>query len=94
MNEPLHLDAATALIHRIVRDGAVAWSQHALHEIRADDLTTVDCVNVLRGGAVSEPAELINGTWRYRIHTQRINVVVAIRSETELVVVTAWRRRR
>jgi hypothetical protein len=58
-----------------------------------DQLTTVDCVNVMRAGAVTEPADFERGTWRYRIHTNRICVVVAFRSETEIVVVTAWRKR-
>ena len=41
-----------------------------------------------------EPAEWEHGSWRYRVHTQRIWVVVAFRSETRLVIVTAWRTRR
>jgi hypothetical protein len=55
-----------------------------------DDLTTVDCENVLRGGVV-RPAEHEHGTWRYRVETRKITVVIAFRSERELVVVTAWR---
>ena len=58
----------------------------------ADDLRAGDCINVLRGGWV-EPAELEAATWRYRVATQRIVVVAAFRSETMLVVVTAWRLR-
>ena len=94
MDEPLDSDRATKLIKRIVREGQVAWSQHALDEMKTDDLTAVDCVNVMRGGVVSEPAEFEHGSWRYRIHTQRICVVVAFRSEKELLVVTTWRIRR
>jgi len=56
----------------------------------ADDLTTVDCENVLRGGVV-RPGELEHGTWRYRVETSRITVVIAFRSVQELVIVTAWR---
>jgi hypothetical protein len=56
-------------------------------------LTAVDATNVLRGGVV-EPGEFENGSWRYRIRTQRIYVVVSFRSETELRVVTAWRWKR
>lgn len=37
---------------------------------------------------------MVDGTWRYRVHTQRIWVVVAFRSETRLVVVTGWRSKR
>ena len=52
--------------------------------------TTVDAVNALRGGIV-DPGELERGTWRYRVRTARLVVVVAFRSETDLVVVTGWR---
>ena len=94
LKEPLSPDAATALLHKVIREGQVACSQHAADEMRADDLDLVDCVNVLRAGAVSEPADLINGTWRYRIHTNRMTVVVAFRSDAEIVIVTAWREKR
>ena len=50
------------------------------------------CANVLRAGTVG-PAEAEHGEWRYRVRTQRMAVVVAFRSETELRVVTAWRFR-
>ena len=56
----------------------------------ANDLTIADCVNVLRGGVV-EPGEFERGSLRYRVSTARLCVVVAFRSEEELVVVTAWR---
>jgi hypothetical protein len=50
-------------------------------------LTTVDAVNMLRGGIV-EPGEFENGSWLYRVRTARMCVVVA-----ELRIVTAWRFR-
>jgi hypothetical protein len=93
-NEPLFRDDATALVHAIARDGNVAWSGHALTEMSNDGLSTPDCLSVLRAGAVREPAELERGTWRYRVHTNRLCVVVAFRSQTELVVVTTWRKKR
>jgi len=55
-----------------------------------DDFSLIDCINVLRGGRV-EPGEFENGSWRHRILTQRIAVVIAISSDEELVIVTAWR---
>lgn len=94
MNEPLSPDAATALIRRILKEGQVAVSQHATDEMQADNLTTVDCANVLRAGAVKQPADLERGTWRYRMETARITVVVAFRSEQELVIITTWRHKR
>jgi hypothetical protein len=55
-----------------------------------DALSEIDITNVLRGGVV-DPAEFETGSWRYRVRTQRIAVVIAFRSEESLVVVTAWR---
>ena len=90
MDEPLAPDAAKQLIREILRAGRFIYSRHANEELLADCLTTVDCENVLRGGVV-RPGELEHGSWRYRVETSRITVVVAFRSEHELVVVTAWR---
>lgn len=88
--EPLDPTRAKQLIRRILASGEVSFSKHALTEMEKDALTTVDCTNVL-GGGVIEPPELEKGTWRYRVRTHRIYVVCAFRSETRLVVVTAWR---
>ena len=90
--EPLDTAAAKRRIGAILETGTIRFSGHALEELAKDDLTTVDCVNVLRGGVV-QPPELERGTWRYRVLTNRICVVVAFRSDDELVVVTAWRIR-
>jgi hypothetical protein len=89
-SEPLGPEAARKLIREILRAGRFVYSRHAKEELLADDLTTVDCENVLRGGVVG-PGEFEHGTWRYRVETSRITVVVAFRSEHELVVVTVWR---
>lgn len=91
MKEPLDPSAAKKLIKAILGPGGdVSFSQHATAEMAKDGLTAVDCVNVLRGGVVEFP-ELERGTWRYRVRTNRIAVVVAFRHEKRLVIVTAWR---
>ena len=90
MDEPLAPEAAKRLIRDILRNGRFIYSKHAKAEMLDDDLTTVDCENVLRGGVV-RPGECDRGTWRYRVETSKITVVIAFRSEQELVVVTAWR---
>jgi hypothetical protein len=90
VREPLEPAGARALVWAILETGTVTFSRHALEELARDDLTTVDAVNALRGGVVS-PGELERGTWRYRVRTARLVVVIAFRSETELVVVTGWR---
>ncbi len=93
MNEPLSPPEAKQIIREILERGSVTFSKHALREMADDELTTVDCVNILRAGVVEQP-ELENNSWRYRVHSSRIWVVAAFRSETEVVVVTAWREKR
>lgn len=90
LREPLEPRAAKRLVRKIIQLGTVSFSKHASEEMANDDLTTVDCVNVLRGGVV-EAGEFERGSCRYRVSTARMCVVVAFRSEEELVVVTAWR---
>jgi hypothetical protein len=81
---------AQRLIRKILAEGHVSWSDHAKIEIAKDKLEIPDCANVLRAGVVEEP-EYENGSWRYRVRTQRICVVVAFRTENEVSIVTAWR---
>lgn len=81
---------AHKLIRKILKEGQVSWSMHAKEELAKDHLTIPDCTSVLRAGVVEEP-EWKDGSWRYRVWTQKITVVVAFRSGTELTIVTAWR---
>jgi hypothetical protein len=90
LREPLFPSEAKRLIGRILEAGEVRFSRHALDEMAEDALDTVDCTNVLRGGVV-DPPEWENRSWRYHVRTARMCVVVAFRSTTALVVVTAWR---
>jgi hypothetical protein len=90
IDEPLDPPNCRRLIRRILSEGSVRFSKHALEEIAKDDLAEIDIVNVLRGGFPG-PGEFENGSWRYCVKAQRIAVVVAFRSEASLVVVTAWR---
>src|SRR5258708_10689099 len=55
-------------------------------------LAVGDILNVLKGGVV-EPAELVKGSWRYRVRTARIYVVVVFWSTVKLYIVTAWRKK-
>jgi hypothetical protein len=58
-----------------------------------DSITQDEALAVLRSGVV-EPGEFEGRSWRYRVRVTRTFVVVALRSETAAVVVTAWRVRR
>src|SRR5689334_23335824 len=86
-------DEATDLLRRIVQDGTVAWSRHALGRAGAGGITTVECVRAMLDG-VSDPPHWQHRRWRYRIHIDSICVVVVFRSPGEAVVVDAWRKRR
>lgn len=83
---------ARDVIRVILQTGNVVWSNHAEVELAKDSMTTVDAMNVMRAGVVRQP-EYENGGWRYRVETQQMAVIVAIDSETELCVVTAWRKK-
>ncbi|WP_205525515.1 DUF4258 domain-containing protein [Pyxidicoccus trucidator] len=87
-------NAARKRISAILRAGRVGYSRHAREELEKDDLTEVDVTNVLRGGHITEPAEMGQVDWTYRVHTGLLCVVVAFRDDTELVVITAWRKKR
>src|SRR5256885_6616826 len=84
--ESLRPSAATELVHRVTHDGTVAWSASGLHRARAAGVTTVQCEQALRAG-VADPGEFKGGEWQYRIHWQRLCVVVVFRSNLEAVVV-------
>jgi hypothetical protein len=90
VTERLEPAFAQQLIRKILAEGSVSYSDHAKHEMSKDNLTIPDCANVLRAGVVEEP-EFERGSWRYRVRTQRMYVVVAFRSDTELSIITAWR---
>lgn len=89
------MDAARArkLLREIIATGRLTYSNHAKEEMAKDGLTTQDMVNVLRAGIV-EPAEFDKGSWRYRVKTNTICVVVVLVSERHAVIVTTWRIRR
>ena len=91
MCEPLSAIDARSRARAILDNGQVTFTKHCLEELANDGMTTVDATNVIRGGAYSE-AEWENGGWRHQAYTQRFTVVIEFDSETELIVVTAWRR--
>ena len=93
MNEPLPLTETKSLIRKILAEGTLSFTRHAEQEMAKDGLAKVDVENVLRGGAAAG-GEWENGSWRYRVFTARITVVVAFRSWGSLVVITAWRQER
>lgn len=89
--EPLQLITAQTLARSILRDGSYVFTTHALERLEEHGMSQVDVVNTLRAGR----CVLFNfekGTYRYQFETVRgYHAVVAFRSTTEMVVVTAWK---
>ena len=72
------------------------FSRHALQELANDDLTTVDAVNVLKSNdaKIVDEGEFENGSYRYRVETAYIMVVIAFNEEgNRIIVITAWDKR-
>jgi hypothetical protein len=89
MNQPLSAVDARKLARQILDTGIVTFTRHALSELEKDAKTTVDAINVIRGGVYGE-AEWENGGWRHHVRTQRFTVVIEFDSATDLIVITAW----
>jgi hypothetical protein len=92
LNEPLSPPDARRRILTIVLGGEVRFTAHALAEMAKDGITRDAVFALLRGGIV-EPAEIERSSWRYRVHVAATYVVVAFRSESALLIVTAWRKK-
>lgn len=69
----------------------ISFSKHSLKQMKERNLTSVDVINVLKAGKIMDDSELENGSWRYRVQTQKITVVIAFRRPNHVTVVTAWR---
>src|SRR5260370_20380410 len=65
---------------------------HTGRRLRERNIDMVDVDNVLRTGRIDTEGRLEDGSWRYRMETDRMVVVVAFRSRSEMVIVTAWRK--
>lgn len=89
---------ARKLVHEIVHNLPmnVLFSQHALEELEKDGLTTVDAWNVLKGTSqIRKEGEFQNGSYRYRVETNFILVVIAFWPDGRgLNIVTAWDKRK
>ncbi|HYO53278.1 DUF4258 domain-containing protein [Archangium sp.] len=75
-------------------DRIITLTRHAEEELAKDELTTLHAEKALLSGRILEEPELVNGTWRYRVHTEQMVVVVAFVSESKLRIITAWRKKK
>jgi len=94
LSEPLKPASTKALIRTILDSGSIDLSvPHALQRMGQRGMDALDVENVLRAGVV-QPGKKVNGSWRYRVETNQMVVVVRFRSPRRLVVITAWRKQR
>jgi len=93
-NRPLAQGQARKLLSAILSSvhGQIFFSGHARREMETDDLTMAEVFGMLRIGRIHEPAELVRGSWRYRVHCVAGCVVVTFPAEKICKVVTAWRK--
>jgi len=71
---------------------AISLSKHCRKELAHDNLTTVDLLNVLKAGLIYTDPELVNGTYRYRVETEKIIVVITFMHQNCIRCITAWRK--
>lgn len=70
----------------------ITFSRHCREEMKDDSLTTVDVFNVLKAGRVYDDPEWVHETYRYRVETDTIIVVIAFGHPSYVRCITAWRK--
>jgi hypothetical protein len=79
--QKLNRHEARKLIAKIMTNSpeCVRFSSHALRELANDSLTTTDALNVLKSpdSKIHQEGEFANGSYRYRLETSILLIVVA-----------------
>lgn len=95
----LNRNEARKQVTKVMKEhpGNLYFSNHALKELEKDDLTTLDALNILKSSdsKILKDGELEKGSYRYRIETTNIMVVIAFREDGKgISVITAWDKRK
>lgn len=69
----------------------ISFTKHAREQMSDRDLKSGDVLNVLKAGKIFSEPEYENGSFRYRVQTKKITVVIAFKRPNHIIVVTAWR---
>jgi hypothetical protein len=94
MEEPLDPATARRWVDLILDGpGMTVFTRRAKEGFVAHGMTSVDAVNVLRGGHVGKGVKTASG-WTYRAETRLMSVEFSFRGPNELVVLGAWRTNR
>lgn len=84
--------SARATIRTALATGNYELWDHLIDRAEQRDMNNLDVISVLRSGAVEEPPDLVHGSWRFRVNTPKMTVVVALTSTNSIAVITAWRK--
>jgi hypothetical protein len=79
---------AKKVARKAVESGYVTYVEpHAKDRMRERNVSMLDVENVLRAGFLHEgDPEFVNGSWRYRICSNKLTVVVAFSGERVVVI--------
>ena len=69
----------------------ISFTKHARQQMVERDLRAGDVLNVLKAGNIWNEPEFENGSFRYKVSTSKIIVVIAFRKAKNIVIITAWR---
>ena len=69
----------------------ISFTKHAREQMSERDLKSGDVLNVLKAGKIFGEPEYEKGSFRYRVQTQKITLVVALKQPNHVVVLPAWR---
>ena len=91
----LNKEQARKLLAKIMSDGGhISFTKHARDELKNDQLTTVDAVNVLAStdSRISDEPEFKNDIWRYRVKTNKICVVISFYEDHQgILIITVFK---
>lgn len=85
---------ARKLSLELCKKSKIVFSGHALKELKNDDLDRMDAINVIMSPSakISKEPEYANGSWRYRIETKNICVVITfVEKPSGIIVVTVFK---
>lgn len=73
--------------------GPVRLSSHFRQRAQERSFSIVDAMNILERGKILTGPELVSGTWRYRIETQKMAVIFAFAEDGKAItLITAmWK---
>lgn len=95
----LSKEEARKLISKIVLEGKnnyVIFTTHALNQLEERDLLTTDILNIVKSAdsKIHDGGEFENGSYRYRLETRTILVVISFHPKGErIIIVTSWRKK-